>query len=82
MDSVVFDRDVGWRKPAAQIYEFAVKTLGVRPIDCLFVGDDPRWDLRGPRAIGIEAVLIDRKGSRLGGQEQPIRSLNELMSRV
>jgi putative hydrolase of the HAD superfamily len=82
MDAAVFDRDVGWRKPAAQIFEFTIKNLGVRPIDCLFVGDEPKWDLRGPRAIGIEAVLIDRKGTMVGVEEQPIRSLSELLSRL
>ena len=24
--------------------------------------DDPRWDLIGPRALGMKAVIIDRRG--------------------
>lgn len=82
MDSVVLDRDVGWRKPSKRIFEFAMKNLDVFPGDCLFVGDEPRWDLTGPRAVGIEAVLIDRKGIMVGVQEQPIRNLHELTLRL
>ena len=82
MDAVVLDRDVGWRKPSERIFEFAVKNLGVLPADCLFVGDEPKWDLRGPRAVGMEAVLIDRKGVMDGMDEEPIRSLSELMVRL
>jgi len=78
MDSVVLDRDVGWRKPSKPIFEFALKTLGVLPGNCLFVGDEPKWDLKGPRAVGIEAVLIDRHGTRLGAEAQLIKNLHEL----
>jgi putative hydrolase of the HAD superfamily len=82
MDSIVLDRDVGWRKPSKRIFEFAMKNLDILPGDCLFVGDEPRWDLAGPRAVGIEAVLIDRMGIMAGVEQQPIRSLYELTLRL
>jgi putative hydrolase of the HAD superfamily len=82
MDLVVLDRDVGWRKPSERIFEFAMKTLGVLPADCLFVGDEPKWDLRGPRAVGIEAVLIDRNRTSGSVEEQSIKSLHELTLRL
>ena len=62
VDAVVFCRDVGLRKPAKGIFEFALERLQASPGQCIFVGDDPRWDLVGPTAVGIEAVLIDRRG--------------------
>ena len=82
MDSVVLDRDIGWRKPSKPIFEFAMKTLGVLPSNCLFVGDEPKWDLRGPRAVGIEAVLIDRHGTMHSAEAQLIKNLHELTSRL
>jgi putative hydrolase of the HAD superfamily len=33
MNGVVFDRDVGWRKPAKPIFEFAIKNLRALPED-------------------------------------------------
>jgi putative hydrolase of the HAD superfamily len=82
MDSVVLDTDIGWRKPSQRIFEFAMETLGVLPGDCLFVGDEPRWDLRGPRVVGMEAILIDRKGTMVGVEEQLIKNLHELTLRL
>jgi putative hydrolase of the HAD superfamily len=77
-NAVVFDRDVGWRKPSKTIFEFAMKILGALPGDCLFVGDEPKWDLMGPRAVGMEAILIDRKGSNVEVGEQTIKDLHGL----
>ena len=65
IDAFFFCRDVGWRKPAKPIFEYALKKLEVGPGQCIFVGDDPRWDLKGPRNMGIEAVIINRRGLRL-----------------
>jgi putative hydrolase of the HAD superfamily len=78
LDAAVFCTDAGWRKPAQPIFQLALAQLAVGPQDCLFVGDDPRWDLAGPRALEMEALLIDRQG---GGQKTAaaaIQSLHEL----
>jgi len=82
IDVVVFCRDVGWRKPARQIFEFTLEKLQALPQDCVFVGDDPRWDLVGPRAVGIEAILIDRQQSMQTAGEDPIKNLYELADRL
>jgi len=84
MDAVVFCRDVGWRKPAKQIFEFTLKKLQALPQQCVFVGDDPRWDLVGPRAVGIESILIDRRGVIRHAEEGPmcIKNLNELLDKL
>jgi putative hydrolase of the HAD superfamily len=63
LDVVVFCTDAGWRKPAPQIFELALKQIRTPPGDCLFVGDHPRWDVAGAQAMGMDAVLIDRWGS-------------------
>jgi FMN phosphatase YigB (HAD superfamily) len=52
------------------------------PERCLFVGDDPRWDLVGPRALGMQALLIDRAGGPAVADESPIQSLDELEGRL
>ncbi len=80
VDAAFFCTDVGWRKPARQIFDYVLEKLQVEPQDCLFIGDNPRWDLVGPRAVGIEAVLIDRRGVIKDGEEKPIKSLYELLT--
>jgi len=82
VDVLVFCTDVGWRKPAKQIFEFALEKLQALPQDCIFVGDHPGWDLTGPRAVGIEAILIDRRGAMHDTGEDSIQNLHELWSRL
>ena len=65
VDVAVFCRDCGWRKPAKQIFEYTLEKVGASVDQCLFVGDDPRWDIVGPQALGINAVLIDRRTQTL-----------------
>lgn len=77
----VFCGDVGWRKPDARIFAAGLAAAGGGPPgDVLFVGDDPRWDLVGPRAIGMPALLLDRAGSA-GSRPDVIRSLAEVAAR-
>lgn len=62
VDVVVLCGDVGWRKPAPEIFRHAARMLGCRPADCMFVGDDRRWDVEGSAQVGMRPVLIDRDG--------------------
>jgi putative hydrolase of the HAD superfamily len=47
VDEAVFCRDVGWRKPDPRVFTYTL---------------DSRWDVEGPRALGMRAVLVDRAG--------------------
>lgn len=79
-DALCFCGEVGWRKPAKPIFHLALNRLGVEPADCLFVGDRPKWDIEGPRAIGMNAVLIDRDGAY--PDHPSIKDLRELPAMV
>jgi FMN phosphatase YigB (HAD superfamily) len=82
VDAAAFCRDAGYRKPARQAFEHVCRELGAAAGQCLFVGDDPRWDLLGPRRIGMDALLIDRRGSAELAGEEPIHNLRELLGRL
>ncbi len=85
IDLSVFCRDVGWRKPAKPIFEYVLRKLGVMAKECVFVGDDPRWDIVGPKRVGMDAILIDRKGDKEGfahGEVGVIKSLSELREKI
>ena len=79
VDEVVFCRDVGYRKPARRPFDYILARLGVPVNKALFVGDDPRWDIAGPRAIGMDAVLIDRTGTQAPAGVETIRTLTKLL---
>lgn len=78
VDDVVFCADVGWRKPASQIFERAIKNLDTSAGDCTFVGDEPGWDIRGSKESGMYPVLIDRENLHQNFTGTRINSLVEL----
>ena len=78
LDDIFFCRDVGWRKPARPIFCYALERLGAEPYECIFVGDNPIWDLIGPRRVGMEAILINRSGRKFHTEGLVLSSLDEL----
>ena len=53
---------VGARKPDPRIFTHVLAMLGLEPDQVIHVGDDVERDIRGARAAGLRAVLIDRSG--------------------
>ena len=51
----------GFRKPHASIYQAHLDAIGADVGDVVFVGDNPECDYFGPRAVGIEALLISAR---------------------
>lgn len=79
VNDVVLCGDVGWRKPAPQIFRHAAARLNVRCEDCVFVGDDLQWDVAGSAAVGMRPVLIDRGNARTDYAGARILTLQELL---
>jgi putative hydrolase of the HAD superfamily len=56
---MVFSDETGFRKPHPRQFESALSTLGVRPAECVHVGDTESTDIRGAKAFGMKAILLD-----------------------
>lgn len=82
VDAALFCVEVGYRKPAPHGFHRIMELLRVPPEQCLFVGDDPRWDLVGPENVGMEAVLIDRSDPPTSDRPSGLRSLTEILEMV
>jgi len=78
-DAVTLSSESGYCKPDPEIFEAAVRSLGVPASRILLVGDNPRDDVEAGLRAGLSAVLIDRSG-RYASQShlQRISSLNEV----
>ncbi|XP_038045433.1 haloacid dehalogenase-like hydrolase domain-containing protein 3 [Patiria miniata] len=50
-------------KPKPEMFRLALDRLRVQPEECLHVGDNIRQDYEGARAIGMDAVVVDRNQS-------------------
>ena len=77
--AVIISSEVGSAKPEAKIFLEASRVLGVSPNDCIFIGDRIDLDIEGSRAIGMNAIWLNRSGS-IGGNSsfRTVKSLHEI----
>ena len=59
-DTVVDSHLVGVSKPDPAIFAIALERMSLRADRTIFVGDIPEVDVKGARAAGIAAILLDR----------------------
>jgi HAD superfamily hydrolase (TIGR01509 family) len=57
-DVIVVSGDSGWRKPHRHIFEDALKRLGVKGEEAIFIGDCPLEDIKGAIDAGLKAVFV------------------------
>ncbi len=53
----IFSCDIGIRKPDLRIYKLALKKLGLKPAEVVFI-DDIKENIKGVNKIGIRGVLF------------------------
>lgn len=58
LDLIVLPADAGAAKPDPRIFAFALKELGLRPAEAVYVGDDADHDIAGARAAGLRAIDV------------------------
>jgi putative hydrolase of the HAD superfamily len=52
---------VGYEKPDPEIFRLALKEAGVRAGESAYVGDNPYFDIEPAAALGMHAILLDRR---------------------
>lgn len=72
--------DIG--KPEKGIFEAVLRDLGVKPEECVMVGDNPERDVAGALAMGMRSVFVNR-GFRPADPKHPadlsVDSLAEML---
>jgi HAD superfamily hydrolase (TIGR01549 family) len=79
VDVAIGSRAHGKTKPHETIFRAALARLGVEPEAAAMVGDSPRDDVDGARALGMRAFLVDREG-RFPEEQERLTDLRELPS--
>ena len=81
--AIVVSDQFGWRKPRREIFDEALRLVGVGAAQALFVGDRAEIDVAGARAAGIDAVWLNPGREPLPEAVEPprfeIRDLGELL---
>jgi len=67
----------GHTKPHASIFRAVLELLAVQPAEAVMVGDTIADDIEGALALGMRAILLDRKGAH-ADFEPRIETLYEL----
>jgi len=79
MSVVVVSGDEGIEKPDPKIFRLALDRLDASPERAVYVGDNPRIDVEAALALGMGAVLVDRRGVHDGFRTSPVvRSLEQV----
>jgi putative hydrolase of the HAD superfamily len=77
VDAVLTSHAHGKTKPHESIFRAMLGLLDVPPGDAVMVGDTIDDDVEGARAVGMQAVLLDREG-RYPGVDGRLDDLREL----
>lgn len=80
-DVVIVSGAVNRRKPHPEIYQKALKKLGVKPKETVFVGDTVDADVQGAKAVGMKTIYLERrlqKEAEIACPNQTIKSLDHL----
>ncbi|MCW4034628.1 MAG: HAD family hydrolase [Candidatus Bathyarchaeota archaeon] len=80
-DTIVCIDSCNCAKPDKRIFLYALKQLGVKASEAVFVGDSIKYDYEGASAVGIKPFLIDREGKLPKGYDK-LASLTDLLAQV
>ncbi len=84
-DVVVVSGAVNKRKPSPEIFQKALKKIGVSAENTVFVGDTVDADVIGAKAAGMKSIFIERRIQQDAEQacpNQTIKSLSELSEAI
>src|SRR5438094_3164480 len=77
---VVAGEDTPKIKPSKMPFTIvAKKRLRVSPKKCVYVGDNPKVDVKGAKAVGMQTILVNRRGLKGDRPTLVIKSLSQLL---
>lgn len=75
--NIVISSEVGYAKPAKQIFEIACKKVDVKPANCVMIGDKYKVDIEGSINAGMYGIWVNRKDEQSSYKYQ-VENLCEL----
>jgi putative hydrolase of the HAD superfamily len=64
-DCILIEGELGFGKPDEKVFYYALEKLNSKPDSTIMIGDNLKWDVAGPQALGIRAVWYDWKNAGL-----------------
>jgi putative hydrolase of the HAD superfamily len=79
-DDFVISSESGCAKPSIEIFQLALQRNGLRPDECVHIGDNYMNDYVCPTSIGMNAIFLDRENEHPDKSISKIKDLNELLT--
>ena len=57
-DKILISSEVGYKKPSKEFYNMLFTHCGLKPEECLMVGNDETCDIVGAHEVGMDALYI------------------------
>ena len=77
-DHIVISTQFGFRKPDRRLFVIACDLLDIAPDRAVYIGDDPRKDIKGAQQAGMSAILVNRSSQSPETEIQPDCCANSL----
>ncbi len=81
-NNILFSCDIGLKKPDSRIYNIMIKQFQIIPSQALMIGDNIYTDVAGPKAIGMNAIHLDRNKLDSDQSDNSIKSLDEIFKYI
>lgn len=79
---VVAGEDTPRVKPGHESFSLIAKKLRVQPKSSIYVGDNPRTDIEGAKAVGMITVIVNRSSNQGGDPDYRVPNLRALAQTV
>jgi putative hydrolase of the HAD superfamily len=76
---VVAGEDTPKIKPSRMPFTLVAKRLRLSPNKCVYVGDNPKVDVRGGKAVGMQTILVEKHRRKGDLPTFAIKSLRQLL---
>ncbi len=63
--AIFISDQIGISKPNPKLYQAALRELGLKPDEVMYVGDSPEHDIAPPKSVGMKTVWA-RRGAKRG----------------
>lgn len=77
-ETILYSSGAWSAKPSPDIFRQALGQVGLSAAEVLYIGDSPKYDLPGPKTLGMPALLIDRTGKYPDIDAVRITTLSEI----
>lgn len=79
---IITSEDAKAYKPRKEMFEFALKSVGVSAREVVHIGDSLSSDVKGAQACGIQAVWINRSGREVPCGVKSAGSLQDVLMTI